>query len=340
MVTIYDNITLKDRNSFHISVSARKLIEWSSVADLKEIFSSPELTSQGWILLSGGNNTLFTTDIEATILTPTAKDIAIIEDGEQRTTIQVSPAAEWDDVVEWCVERGLWGIENLSLIPGMAGAAPVQNIGAYGVELCDSLVRVEYFDTESLTTHTLERDECEFGYRSSIFKGRLKSRAIVTSITLRLSKSANPKIEYADIQARIEQRGGDITPRTIRDVVCEIRREKLPDTEVLGNAGSFFKNPIITSEKAHSIRGLYPNVPLYDIDTDPLLQKIAAGWLIDQVGLKGYRTGAVGVHERQALVLVNYGGATGKEVVALADHIKKMVWEHFEIAIESEVNIL
>ncbi len=338
MITIYNNITLKERNSFHVSVTARELIEWHDREDLISIFSACEAMPYGWILLSGGNNSLFTDDVEATILTPTDRTIEIIDEDLESTTIRVAPAAEWDDVVEWSVERGLWGIENLSLIPGMAGAAPVQNIGAYGVEICDSLLQVEYLDTESLTTHTLSREECEFGYRHSIFKGSLKGRAIIISITLRLSKRASARLDYADLHARVMERG-EASPRTISEVVCEIRREKLPDPEVLGNAGSFFKNPIITFERADSLKELYPNIPLYPIADDPSHRKVAAGWLIDQVGLKGYRKGSVGADERQALVLVNYGGATGKEIVAFAEYIKSVVWDRFEIRIESEVNI-
>ncbi len=339
MINVFNNIALESRNSFHLSVVARELIEYGSEEDLRAIFANAESAPKGWMVLSGGNNVLFKSDVEQTLLTPTAVGIEVVEECDETTTIRVEAGAEWDDVVEWCVERGLWGIENLSLIPGKAGAAPVQNIGAYGVELKDVVVSVEYFDPLALDTYILMGDECNFGYRESIFKRELKGRAIVTAITIRLTKRENPRCGYADVMARVEERGG-ATLRNIREVICEIRREKLPDPEELGNAGSFFKNPAVDNAKAEELKAQYPNMPLYTIDNDPTRKKLAAGWLIDQVGMKGYREGSVGVHTRQALVLVNYGGATGEQIVELSQRIRSMVVERFGVEIESEVNII
>ncbi len=339
MVKVFNNISLQGRNSFNIDVKCGKLIEFSSAKDLYDIFSSAETAPTEWLVLSGGNNILFTKDVDATTLSPISTDITIIEQDEESTTIRVEGGAEWDDVVEWSVQNNLWGIENLSLIPGKAGAAPIQNIGAYGVEVCDALLSVEYFDTQSLQTFNIAACYCEFGYRESIFKGngKLKGRAIVTAIELKLSKVANPRIEYADVKQRVEQRGG-ATLRNIRDVICEIREAKLPDTKVLGNAGSFFKNPIVAKEVAERLKAAHPDVSLYPVDDNQT--KVAAGWLIDRAGLKGHREGNVGVHERQALILVNHGGATGAEVVTFSKMVQAKVKECFGIEIDSEVNIL
>ncbi len=339
MIRIFNNISISDRNSFHIDVVARELIEYTTTEDLIALFVDPDFAPGGWFVMSGGNNILFTQDVEQTILTPTSQIITIVEEDDKSATIRVEGGVEWDDVVEWCVERDLWGIENLSLIPGKACAAPIQNIGAYGVEVCDVIESVDYFDPSTLTTHTTEGRECQFGYRESIFKGALKGRVIVTSITMRLSKEPNPRLNYADVMARVEQRGG-VSLRSIRDVICEIRNEKLPDTSKLGNAGSFFKNPIVEREVAQVLKQSYPTMPIYNIEGDESRCKLAAGWLIDQAGLKGFRSGSVGVHDRQALVLVNHGGATGAEVVALAHLVQQRIKAQFGVEIDCEVNIL
>ncbi len=337
MTTYYNDISLRDRNSFHIDVKAARLIEYDSVEDLRELFADGTLTN--WMAVSGGNNILFTKDVESTILTNVSTNISIDSENDESVVIRVDGGAEWDDVVEWCVERGFWGVENLSLIPGKAGAAPIQNIGAYGVEVCDVLRSVEFFDPISLKVNTLEASECKFAYRESIFKQELKGRVVVTSIVMNLSKKATPKLHYADLVARVEQRG-EASLRNIREVICEIRDEKLPDTKVMGNAGSFFKNPIVSAEKAKSLRESYPNIPIYPVAGDGNLVKLAAGWLIDQAEMKGYVSGRVGVHDRQALVLVNLGGATGREVVGLAQEVQRRVNELFGVVIDMEVNIL
>lgn len=337
MIEIFSNIKLTTRNSFHVDVTARRVIEYSSAEDIRTIFSDYEISE--WYLLSGGNNILFTKDVEATLLSPRGEAITICREDDEHTYIYIEAGAEWDDVVEWCVERGLWGAENLSLIPGKAGAAPIQNIGAYGTEVCDILCSVDIFDTESGEFRSLSAEECAFGYRDSIFKRSLKGRAIVTGIQLQLSKKPNPQLHYADLIKRVGERG-EATLRNIRDVICEIRREKLPDTNILGNAGSFFKNPIVSTELAESLLKRYPTMPHYAVAGDESLRKLAAGWLIDQAQMKGYREGSVGVHDRQALVLVNHGGASGAEILALARRVQERVHDLFGVEIESEVNIL
>ncbi len=343
MIRKFNNISICSRNSFNIDVVTRELIEFDTVEDLAAIFSS-ESFGYGWLVVSGGNNILFTKDVDMTILTPCAKEISIIDRDADFATVKVQAGVEWDDVVEWAVVNGLWGIENLSLIPGKAGAAPIQNIGAYGVEISDVLVGVEYFDTQSLEVKNIATSDCQFAYRESIFKrsvvdGGLKGVAIVTAITLKLSCSPNAKLGYADVEARVATLGG-ATLRNIRDVICGIRSEKLPDTKVMGNAGSFFKNPIVSKEIADKIAVQHPNMPHYPTSNDSGKVKLAAGWLIDKAGMKGYRSGCVGVHDRQALVLVNYGGAKGSEVLALAQKVQERVKESFSVEISTEVNIL
>lgn len=339
MVAKFTEISLENRNSFHIDVMARELVEYTTTEDLRSLFSDPTFAPNGWMVLSGGNNILFTRDVERTLLTPKSLKIEVVAESDVCTTIRVEGGVEWDDVVEWCVERDLWGAENLSLIPGKACAAPIQNIGAYGVEVCDLITEVEYFDPSTMELHTIAGESCCFGYRESIFKGELKGRVIVTAVTLCLSKVPQPRLNYADVMARVDERGG-ATLRNIRDVICEIRREKLPDTSKIGNAGSFFKNPIVDRDVAEDLRREYPTMPIYGVEGDPAKCKLAAGWLIDQAGMKGYRAGGVGVHERQALVLVNYGDATGSEVVALARSVQQRVEERFGVGIDCEVNII
>ena len=252
--------------------------------------------------------------------------------------MKVGAGVEWDDLVAWAVERELWGIENLSLIPGKAGAAPVQNIGAYGVEAKDVIRNVEMYFVEGKNFVTLAAEHCAFGYRESVFKHTLKGRVVITAIEIELSKVANPRLGYGDVIREVEARGG-ATLANIRDAICSIRRSKLPDTAVLGNAGSFFKNPIVDGDVAERLRVEYPEMPSYPAQEEGKV-KLAAGWLIDKAGLKGYKEGNVGVHERQALVLVNLGGATGGEVIAFADKVVERVKEKFDIEISPEVNIL
>lgn len=289
------------------------------------------------MVISGGNNVLFVNDVEQTLLTPCCKAIEVVDESVTSLTLRVEAAVEWDDVVEWCVERDLWGAENLSLIPGKAGAAPIQNIGAYGVEVAQLIKYVEYFDPSDCKVKRIMRQECRFGYRQSIFKGEWRAKMVVLAIVIELSKLPNPQLNYADIAQRVEARGG-ATLRNIRDVIVEVRREKLPDTNELGNAGSFFKNPIVERSKAVELQDRYASMPIYPVDEERV--KLAAGWLIDQAQMKGYRDGAVGVHTSQALVLVNHGGASGAEVVALAQKVQQRVEDKFGVKIEAEVNIV
>ncbi|MFI3320722.1 MAG: UDP-N-acetylmuramate dehydrogenase [Rikenellaceae bacterium] len=339
MIRIFNNVSLRERNSFRVDCSTLRLVEFDSKEDLVEIFSAnPPLK---WLVLSGGNNILFTRDFEGTLLTPTSQSIEILnsEREESFVRVRVGAGVEWDDLVEWSVERDLWGIENLSLIPGKAGAAPIQNIGAYGVEVKDVIEEVEVFEVETLKSYSIQASECNFAYRDSIFKGELKGKVIVTSIVIRLEREPNPRVEYADVKARVESRGG-FTLRNIRDVICEIRDSKLPDPKVTGNAGSFFKNPIVKRELCDRLLEQYLSMPNYPVSNDPSRVKLAAGWLIDQSGLKGAKDGKVGIHHAQALVVVNLGGASGSEILDFAHKVQRVVLDKFGVEIETEVNIL
>ena len=335
MIREFHQISLRDRNSFGVEQRAAHLVEFETPDDLREIFARG--IPPRWMVLSGGNNVLFTEDYDGLLLTPVARQITILEERGETIRVRAEAGVEWDDLVEWAVERGLWGVENLSLIPGKAGAAPVQNIGAYGCEAADTIRRVEMFCVETATMLTLDAAHCGFGYRESVFKHALKGRVVITAVELELSRTPRPRLGYGDVEREVEARGG-ATLRNIREAVCAIRRSKLPDPAVLGNAGSFFKNPVVEAPVAGALLAEYLDMPHYPAPEGRV--KLAAGWLIDRAGMKGHREGNVGVHERQALVLVNYGGATGGEVIAFAHRVRQRVRERFGIEIDTEVNIL
>ena len=305
MIREFHQIDLSGRNSFGVGQQAARLAEFETEEDLRTIFSGG--VPERWAVLSGGNNILFTRDYDGLLLTPVARQITPL--GEEGDTVRVRADAgvEWDDLVEWAVERGLWGIENLSLIPGKAGAAPVQNIGAYGCEAKDVIERVHMFCTDNRSAMVIDAGHCCFGYRESIFKHELRGRVIITAVDIRLSHTPRPRLGYGDVEREVEARGG-VTLRNIREAICAIRRAKLPDPKVTGNAGSFFKNPVVDECVARQLQAQWPDMPVYPAAGCAGRVKLAAGWLIDKAGLKGYKCGRVGVHERQALVLVNLGG--------------------------------
>lgn len=336
MIREFHNIDLSDRNSFHVRQQAARLVEFETADDLAELFRNDP--PQRWFVLSGGNNILFTRDFDGTLLTPRAMNIDVVSETSDAVVVRVGAGVEWDDLVAWAVERDLWGLENLSLIPGKVGAAPVQNIGAYGAEAKDTVESVEMFCVNTLNRLILSKEHCAFGYRDSVFKHALRGKVVILAVTLRLSRHPQPALDYGDLRREVEARGG-VTLHNIREAVCAIRRSKLPDPAVLGNAGSFFKNPIVERAVAERLRKDYPQMPLYPAgDGDHV--KLAAGWLIEQAGMKGHVEGRVGVHERQALVLVNHGGATGGEVLALARKVQKAVHDRFGVEIDAEVNVL
>lgn len=337
MLHEFHQISLRERNSFGVEARAARLVEFETADDLRAIFGAGEPAR--WSVLAGGNNILFTRDYDGLLITPVARQINLLDEKDDRVLVRAEAGVEWDDLVEWAVAHGLWGIENLSLIPGKAGAAPVQNIGAYGCELKDVVERVHLFDVGSRTEASLDAALCDFGYRDSIFKRALRTRAVITSIDLRLSRTPRPRLGYGDVEREVATRGG-VTLRNIREAICTIRRAKLPDTKVLGNAGSFFKNPVVDLSVAERLRAQWPEMPLYPTVEGDHKRKLAAGWLIDKAGLKGFTQGRVGVHARQALVLVNLGGATGDEVLDFARMVQARVHAKFGVEIDTEVNIL
>ena len=335
MIREFHQISLRTRNSFGVDQQAARLVEFETPEDLNTLFAAG--IPEKWTVLAGGNNILFTRDYDGVLLTPVARGITLLSDDGDEVRVRADAGVEWDDLVEWAVGRGLWGIENLSLIPGKAGAAPVQNIGAYGCEAKDAIRRVEMYCVETGAMLTLDAAHCGFGYRESVFKHDLKGRVIITAVEIALTHTPRPRLGYGDVEREVEARGG-ATLRNIREAICAIRRAKLPDPAVLGNAGSFFKNPVVGAAAAERLLAEYPDMPHYPAPEGRV--KLAAGWLIDRAGMKGRRKGAVGVHERQALVLVNHGGATGGEVIAFAHEVQERVREKFGIEIDTEVNIL
>ena len=337
MIKEYIDFPLRELNSFHVEEYASRIIEFDEKGDLDKIFSEPNRPTK-WYVLGGGNNILFTQRYDGTLIHPAGCGITIIDEDDDYIIIEAEAAAEWDDLVAECVERGLWGAENLSLIPGSVGASPVQNIGAYGAEAKDIIHKVHYFDTQECEHLTLTNAECRFAYRDSIFKQELKGRAIITSVEFKLSKHPAPNLGYGDLAAETEKRGG-AKLINIREAVCDIRSSKLPDPAKIGNAGSFFKNPVVEKSVADALKARHEDMPIYPT-ADTAKCKLAAGWLIDKAGLKGARRASVGVHEKQALVWVNYGGATGNDVVNLAREVQQTVYDKFGIEIEAEVNIL
>ena len=335
MIREFHQISLRTRTSFGVDQQAARLVEFETPEDLRTLFAAG--IPEKWTVLAGGNNILFTRDYDGVLLTPVARGITLLSDDGDEVRVRADAGVEWDDLGEWAVGRGLWGIENLSLIPGKAGAAPVQNIGAYGCEAKDAIRRVEMYCVETGAMLTLDAAHCGFGYRESVFKHDLKGRAIITAVEIALTHTPRPRLGYGDVEREVEARGG-ATLRNIREAICAIRRAKLPDPAVLGNAGSFFKNPVVGAAAAERLLAEYPDMPHYPAPEGRV--KLAAGWLIDRAGMKGSRKGAVGVHERQALVLVNHGGATGGEVIAFAHEVQERVREKFGIEIDTEVNIL
>ena len=337
MKRIYNNINLENRNSFGVKQQATMLVEFETAQELKELFE--ELKPSKWYVLGAGNNTLFTDDYDGVLFTPICSKRTILNDDGEWVDVRVESAHDWDEFVAWSVDNNLWGIENLSAIPSSVGAAPVQNIGAYGAEVKSVVTTVEYFDTQKLEVVRLKCEECGFGYRESIFIHELRGVAIILAVEFRLHRSATPNLGYGDVIKEVESRGG-ATIKNIREAICAIRASKLPDPKELGNAGSFFKNPIVPKIVAERLLNEYPNMPSYPVPNNEESVKLAAGWLIDQAGLKGYREGHVGVHDRQALVLVNHGGATGGEVLHFAEFVCSVVHTKFGVNIVPEVNIL
>ncbi len=332
------NYNLKGRNTFGMDVECRRFIEFYSEDELHQVIKSLTDADKPLFVLGGGSNVLFTKDFDGTVLHSAIKGHhATRMDGS--VFLRCGSGETWDDVVKLCVENGLYGAENLSLIPGEVGATAVQNIGAYGVEAKDLIFKIEAIDINTGQKREFLNEDCDYSYRWSKFKGEWKNQYVITFVTYKLSDTFVPRLEYGNIQSELDKRGIKTpTVTQMRNVVKEIRKAKLPDPSVEGNAGSFFTNPIVTKGKYVQLVNEFGTVPHYLVDEENI--KIPAGWMIEQCGWKGKLLGRVGVHSRQALVLVNKGGAEGKDVLKLCEAIQSDVMNKFGIEIKPEVNII
>ena len=333
------NHSLKNYNTFGVDVKSKLFAEVKSENDLLKIISDKNLKEEKKIILGGGSNILFTKNFDGLILKISIAGIKIIEEDENNSLIEAGAGVVWDDLVSFCVQRNYGGIENLTLIPGTVGAAPIQNIGAYGHELADTFVSLNGIFLENLEQKTFNKDQCGFSYRSSVFKEKLKNNFIVSSIRLLLSKKAKPNISYKSLQEYISKNSIK-NPRLkdISEAVASIRRSKLPEPKLIGNAGSFFKNPVLINDEFNKIKSEYPDVVNFSSKGEKT--KISAGWLIEKCGWKGKRIGDVGTSPEHALVICNYGNAAGFEILEFAMQIKEDVQDKFKITLQEEVNIL
>ncbi|HEY9220773.1 MAG TPA: UDP-N-acetylmuramate dehydrogenase [Lutibacter sp.] len=331
---IQQNISLKSYNTFGIHANAKRFVSVNSVKELREIISS----EKDLFLLGGGSNILLTGDVEKLVIHLNTKGIIINDFDENEVLVTAEAGENWHELVLWCVSQNYGGLENLALIPGNVGTSPIQNIGAYGVEIKDVFQQLEAMDIETGKTKIFMNADCDFGYRNSVFKNELKGKYIIVNVTFKLTKkNHNINISYGAIKDLLTDKENP-SIKEIADAVIAIRQSKLPDPKKIGNSGSFFKNPVITSDLFKELSENHPEIPHYMISENEI--KIPAGWLIEQCGFKGKRFGDAGVHEKQALVLVNYNNATGKEIYDLAQEIQQKVMETFKISLEIEVNVI
>lgn len=332
------NYNLSGHNTFGIDVTCQRYLEFASIDELRMLLSRYDISNNRFFVIGGGSNLLFLKDFDGYILHSDIRGFELLEEDEEDIVkLRCGSGETWDDVVARCVDNGWYGAENLSLIPGEVGASAVQNIGAYGVEVKDLICEVEAVDLSDGSLVTFSNEECEYEYRNSVFKHKFKNRFVITHVTYRLSKSFAPKLEYGNIKQALGDKVNNLTALDLRDAIIKIRESKLPDPKVLGNAGSFFKNPVVDQQKYEQLSRLYPVMPHYKVDSGV---KIPAGWLIEQCGWKGKTLGRVGVHANQALILINLGGGTGGDVLSLCNRICEDVYAGFGIRIEPEVNII
>ncbi len=337
MNKLLENISLKKYNTFGIDVSSRYFIELVNIEQIREFLQSENGSIQPRLIIGEGSNILFTRDFDGIVIRPVIKGIEKSEETDKHVYLKVGAGENWDELVSYCVENNYGGIENLSLIPGSVGASPVQNIGAYGVEVKDVIEYVETIDLLTTDTIVFFADECRFDYRSSIFKTKLKNKHIITHVMFRLDKEPHFVTHYGTIAKELDQYA-ETSIRNIREIIIKIRKSKLPDPKELGNAGSFFKNPVVSRETFENILKFYPKVPFWEFKEN--LVKLSAAWLIEQCQWKSKKIGDAGTYRKQPLVIVNHGNATGNDVVTLSEKIQKAVKNHFAIQLEPEVNIL
>ncbi|UPW19127.1 UDP-N-acetylmuramate dehydrogenase [Agarivorans sp. TSD2052] len=332
-LNIQRQVSLRKFNSFGLDAKATFLFELDSQQQLPALFQYIRRHKLSWLIVGGGSNLLMLSDFDGLVIVNRMMGVTV-DDSAEQTVLTVSAGENWHELVSWTVDNGYNGLENLALIPGTVGAAPVQNIGAYGLEIARYCSAVTYFDVATGQTKRLTGQACQFSYRDSIFKQSLKDQIVICEVELRLPTLWAPLIEYSGLN----QLPANASARQVFDKVCELRASKLPDPEVLGNAGSFFKNPIINQQKLTSLLALYPDLPYYSADEG--FSKVAAGWLIDYLGLKGFRVGDAAVHKEQALVLVNHGFASAADLIALCKVVRAKVWQAFAIVLEPEVRFI
>lgn len=334
---VQKNVDLRPYNTLNISANAHKFASVESQKELKELLAGTD--SESVLVLGGGSNILFSDDFDGLVLRMAIKGKEIIKETDEHLWLQIGAGENWHQTVRYCVEHGWGGIENLSLIPGTVGAAPIQNIGAYGVELCQVFEWLEAVHIDTGDIKKFEKEDCQFGYRDSIFKNKLKGQYVIIEVVLKLSKYPEVNTSYGAITSELEERGiNEPTILDISDVVIDIRNSKLPDPNKLGNAGSFFKNPIVDADFYQRIKESHPQVPGYSMGEHQV--KVPAGWLIEEAGWKGKVVGNAGTYKQQALVIVNHGGASGEEILQLASKIQQSVKDQFDIALVPEVNIV
>ncbi len=335
---LQEHVSLRSLHTFGLSVTARWLHAISSEQEALEFLADNQRGSTPMLILGGGSNVLFQGDYPGLVLLNRIMGIEVLESFATEILVRVGAGENWHAFVQYALKQGWYGLENLSLIPGTVGASPIQNIGAYGVEIQEVVDHVEAMHLPTLQIRRFSREECRFGYRDSYFKQAGKGKYLITRVVFRLSKLPQLRVEYAALQEALRGMEGPITPEMVSEAVIHIRQSKLPDPALIGNAGSFFKNPEIPRSVFEQILVMYPQAPHYPIDDHKV--KVPAAWLIETCGWKGYREGGCGVHDRQALVLVNHGGATGKALVELSDRIMTSVQERFHIQLEREVQIV
>lgn len=334
---IFRDYSLLPHNTFGMDVKASVFIEYASVEELKEVLSLYVKDNQ-WLHIGKGSNLLFIGDYSGIILHSAIKGYEVIHEDTNEVVVRVGAGEVWDDFVAMTVENEWYGAENLSLIPGEVGASAVQNIGAYGVEAKDLIVGVEAIEVSTGKESIFKNEECGYAYRESVFKSSLKYQYLVTHVSYRLKKTPCYHLDYGNIRLELEKQKARLTLANVRQAIISIREAKLPDPKLQGNAGSFFMNPVISRKHFEALLVDYPLMPHYEVDAESI--KIPAAWMIDQCGWKGKRLGRAGVHDKQALVLVNLGGAVGAEVIALSEAIQKSVYEKFGINILPEVNFI
>jgi len=336
-VLVQSNVDLKPYNTLHISARAGSFASVESKSELRTLLQYTDEKRN--LVLGGGSNILFAGDFEGLVIHMAITGREVVKETEENVWLKIGAGENWHETVRYCIDQGWGGIENLSLIPGTVGAAPIQNIGAYGVELKEVFEWLEAVNIETAEVERFEAEDCQFGYRDSIFKNEFKGKYVITDVVLKLSKQPEVNTTYGAIKSKLKERAIDNpTIRDISDIVIDIRNSKLPDPKTLGNAGSFFKNPVVNKELYHRIKESHPNVPGYPMENREV--KVPAGWLIEQTGWKGKVVGNVGTFKQQALVIVNLGGATGQQILNLAAKIRDSVKKEFGIKLVPEVNIV